>query len=269
MRPRLGWVLPLTFLCLLGGALVAGADTVHLKDGTVIRGKVVRYENDQFVIQLGATDSHRMHQERLTVTAHSVLRVDFSEGEELPPPTVPGGQGVTLYVDDGYRGRNEVLYDSDPDLRNNSIGNDSVTSIRVPSGYVVTLYSDVNYGGRSVVVRGDVADLGATTLGNDTLSSIRIERIEPGPGVTLYVDEGFRGRSEVLYDSDPDLRNNSIGNDSVTSVRVPRGYVVTLYTDVSYGGRSVVIRDDVNDLGRTTLGNDTLSSVRIEWTGRQ
>jgi len=87
--------------------------------------------------------------------------------------------GVTLYADAGFRGKTEVLSNSDPDLRDNAIGNDQVSSIRVPAGYVVTLYSDVNYGGRWVVLRGDESNLSraALGLGNDELSSIRIERV--------------------------------------------------------------------------------------------
>jgi len=92
------------------------------------------------------------------------------------PGTDPGtGPGVTLYTDEGFRGKSEVVSHSDPDLRDNAIGNDQVTAIRVPAGYVVTLYSDVNYGGGSVVLREDESDLSRTALGNDELSSIRIE----------------------------------------------------------------------------------------------
>jgi len=92
------------------------------------------------------------------------------------PRTDPGtGPSVSLYTDQGFRGKSEVVSGSDPDLSDNAIGNDQVTSIRVPAGYVVTLYSDANYRGRSVVLREDESDLGRTALGNDELSSIRIE----------------------------------------------------------------------------------------------
>jgi hypothetical protein len=249
----------LVVAALLVWAAPAQADAIRLKDGTVIRGRVVEYEDGEFVIRLDASGG-----ERITVSAYAVQRIEFGDEETETPERQPG---VTLYVDEGFRGRSEVLHESDPDLRDNTIGNDSVTAIKVPHGTVVTLYSDVNYGGRSAELQEDESNLGRTALGNDTLSSIRIERPEPRPGVTLYVDESFRGRSEVLHEGDPDLRDNTIGNDSVTAIKVPRGYRVTLYADINYRGRSVELSKDESNLGRTTLGNDTLSSIRIEWVG--
>jgi len=270
MRGRFYSVLCLTVVSLLAAA-PALADTIRLKDGTVLRGKVIQYEEGEFVIQLESSDRHRDHRNRMTVSAHAVRRITFGEGQAEPPgppgPKPGQGAGVTLYADEGFRGRSEVLIESDPDLRDNAVGNDSVTSIKVPRGAKVTLYSDVNYRGRSIELQGDESNLGRTALGNDALSSIRIEQAEARPGVTLYADEGFRGRSEVFYQNDPDLRDNTIGNDSVTAIKVPRGYRVTLYSDVNYRGRSVELQGDESNLGRTALGNDALSSIRVEWVG--
>lgn len=103
----------------------------------------------------------------------SSLRVEI-EGQGRQSPS--DQEGVTLYVDSDYRGRSEVFTRSDPDLRDNAIGNDRVSSIRIPSGYVVTLYADINYRGRSVRLIADTPFLGRTALGNDRVSSIRVER---------------------------------------------------------------------------------------------
>ena len=105
----------------------------------------------------------------------SSLRVERAKNRNRPRSD-ERGEGVTLFKDSNFRGASEKLYESDPNLSDNAIGNDSLSSIRVPPSYVVTLFEHANYRGRSVVLRGDEARLGNTRLGNDRASSIKIER---------------------------------------------------------------------------------------------
>ena len=59
MKARLSFLLGLAVAALLIWAAPAQADTIRLKDGTVIRGRVVGYEDGEFVIRLDASRRSR------------------------------------------------------------------------------------------------------------------------------------------------------------------------------------------------------------------
>ena len=162
------WPIFLALIC----ALAAGADTIRLKNGRTIKGEVVRFGNGEFVVRLASTDTHPGHQDRMILLVGVVESIEFDTMTSEPPPKK---EGVTLFGDVDYRGTSEVFYESDPNLRDNRIGNDRASSIRVPRGYVVTLYEHADFQGRSVVLRNDEAKLGGTPLGNDAVSSLRVE----------------------------------------------------------------------------------------------
>lgn len=159
------------------GLQVAGADTIRLKNGRVIKGEVVRFGKGEFVVRLPATDRHRGHQDRMILLVGAVESIEFETTTAEPAKR----EGVTLFVDVDYRGTSEVFYESDADLSDNRIGNDRASSIKVPRGYVVTLYEHVDFRGRSVVLRNDESRLGSTSIGNDVVSSIRIEWVGARP----------------------------------------------------------------------------------------
>ena len=171
---------------------------------------------------------------------------------------------VILYQDSKFRGRSEEIFTDDPNLSDNRIGNDKLSSIQIPRGVVVTLYEDTHYRGDAVVLEHSQARLGRTPIGNDRVSSIRIEWPRQETGITLFQHEDFRGRSETFSDSVPDLDGTYIGNDSVSSIQVPPGYQVILFSDSRYRGRSEVFRGDDPDLANNRIGNDRVSSIRIE-----
>jgi len=69
---------------------------------------------------------------------------------------------VSVYFDINYSGaKTEYFLTGAPDLRNNYIGNDALSSLRVPAGCSVTLYQDIQYGGQYITFNGSVADLRA------------------------------------------------------------------------------------------------------------
>src|ERR1700704_1261151 len=69
------------FRCLLMVALVVGAglvvfaDTIRLKDGSVIRGQIVSFKNEQFTILVGSGARGRKSQ--ITVYMEDVESIDF------------------------------------------------------------------------------------------------------------------------------------------------------------------------------------------------
>lgn len=86
-----------------------------------------------------------------------------------------GGRGVTVYSDAGFRGRAETFVYDDPDLRDNPICQDTISSVAVDRGCRVVLYDDVGFRGAATVLTGDHDNLGYSRVGNDRVSSIRVD----------------------------------------------------------------------------------------------
>ncbi len=83
-------------------------------------------------------------------------------------------EGVTLYADQGFVGNKESFLASDANLRDNTIGNDSASSLQVSAGCSAILYSDLNFEGKSIIVTESVLNLRDTRVGNKSVSSIRV-----------------------------------------------------------------------------------------------
>lgn len=180
--------------------------------------------------------------------------------------------GAVLYEDDDFRGRQEVIEGDDPNLRDNLLGSDRVSSVRVAPGCRVTLYRDANFRGTAAVLTYDTPTLSGTRIGNDSVSSIRIacqgdDLDWDGRGAVLFDDSDFRGRNEVVSGDIPRLRATRIGNDRVSSVRVAPGCQVILFADENFRGGSTVLTADAPSLAGSRVGNDGASSVRLECRG--
>ena len=81
------------FRCLLVVALVVGAgvtifaDTIRLKDGSVIRGQIVSFKNEQFTIMVGGGSRGRKSQ--ITVYMEDVDSIDFDSTGSTSNSTGP------------------------------------------------------------------------------------------------------------------------------------------------------------------------------------
>ncbi len=84
-------------------------------------------------------------------------------------------RGVTVFSDADFRGRYESFDRDDADLRNNSIRQDTISSVSVAPGCRAVLYADVGFRGAATVLTGDQANLRYSTVGNDRVSSIRVD----------------------------------------------------------------------------------------------
>jgi len=86
------------FRCLLMVALVVGAsltifaDTIRLKDGSVIRGQIVSFKNEQFTIMVGGGSRGRKSQ--ITVYMEDVDSIDFDSTGNTSNSTVPNNDTV-------------------------------------------------------------------------------------------------------------------------------------------------------------------------------
>src|SRR5438309_6874277 len=79
----------------LGLSLTALADTIRLKDGSVIRGQIVSFKNEQFTIVVGS--GARGRKSRITVYMEDVESIEFdsagSTGEDTTSNTnIPASQ---------------------------------------------------------------------------------------------------------------------------------------------------------------------------------
>lgn len=81
---------------ILGASLVAFADTIHLKDGSVIRGQIVSFKNEQFTIVVGS--GARGRKSRITVYMEDVESIEFdsagSAGDDTSNSNIPASQPV-------------------------------------------------------------------------------------------------------------------------------------------------------------------------------
>lgn len=226
--------------------------------------------------------------DRLAIRNDSVssIKVDCRRPRSDRPQENRGGDGVTAYSGTNYSGYHEVFRRDEPYLVDNSIGNDSIRSVRVPEGCEVTVYEHEDYGGRSVTLNRDHTDLARTQFGRAGASSLRVscdryrsndygngsgDRYDDpryddrrARGVTFFRDEDFRGSSETYWNDQSNLDGSTVGNDRITSVRVDSGCRVVLYSDANFRGRSTELTRDIGNLKGTAVGNDTVSSFRID-----
>ena len=70
---------------ILGASLVAFADTIHLKDGSVIRGQIVSFKNEQFTIVVGS--GARGRKSRITVYMEDVDSIEFDNAGNVSGPS--------------------------------------------------------------------------------------------------------------------------------------------------------------------------------------
>src|SRR5260370_12531157 len=61
----------------VGASLTVLADTIRLKDGSVIRGQIVSFKNEQFTIVVGGGSRGRKSQ--ITVYMEDVKSIDFDQ----------------------------------------------------------------------------------------------------------------------------------------------------------------------------------------------
>jgi hypothetical protein len=135
---------------------------------------------------------------------------------------------LRLYEHDNYAGRSSSFSNNDSNLSNDTIGDNSVSSMKVerrtascnPSADQVALYVDTDYRGQCVVKNlGSYVSPGAIGLPNDSISSVKV-----GSNVMLrlYEHDNYAGRASLFTGNDSNLGDNTIGNDSVSSMKVER-----------------------------------------------
>lgn len=90
-RTRLSALMMFTSLILLTAAMALG-DTIRLKNGSVIKGKVVSFNQQEFTVILDLGSSSRRSATRMTIAAEDVESIEF-EGAETPVSQSPPSSG--------------------------------------------------------------------------------------------------------------------------------------------------------------------------------
>ncbi|MDO8521608.1 MAG: Ig-like domain-containing protein [bacterium] len=117
---------------------------------------------------LGALDAYLGGTTFFTTTGTTPTQTTGSTGSS-------GGNGyIQLCADINYGGGCETFTSNDSDLRDNSIGNDRLSSIRIPAGKTVALYDAINYSGNCETFTSNSSDFRDEPIGNDVVSSVRV-----------------------------------------------------------------------------------------------
>lgn len=176
---------------------------------------------------------------------------------------------VVLYDDPHFRGTAESFRESDPDLRNNHIGDNQTQSIRIPRGAVVTLFEHKRYRGRAVVLTADTTNIGDTALGGGKVSSLVIEWTEPDDRNPRARNPKDRGRGHDNNRGRGHERGR--GHDTAVSwnqkdhpLDNPRyADSVLIFSLSHFRGRWDAVESDMARLHDTRVGNDGISSIVV------
>src|SRR6058998_3154862 len=79
----------------LGASLTVLADTIHLKDGSVIRGQIISFKNEQFTILVGS--GARGRKSRITVYMEDVDSIDFDASGNTSGPAEDNSSSQPAY----------------------------------------------------------------------------------------------------------------------------------------------------------------------------
>ncbi len=81
---------------MLAGSALSLADTIKLKNGSVIKGKVIAFSQQEFTVVLDLGPTSRRSTTRLVIAAVDVESIEFDSAETLPPASssIPSSLGA-------------------------------------------------------------------------------------------------------------------------------------------------------------------------------
>jgi hypothetical protein len=188
--------LPLSFLLLVSLATPLLADTIRLKDGSVIRGQVIGFKDQQFTILIGGNARGRRGQ--TTVYVEDVESIEFD--------STPGSGGGTATEDGSARNNPAMSRPSPPVNQSDPVASDSRSNDTIPASASNPTFFTIKVG-----VRADAANNGWTNSGLVVRKGQRL-RISASGRVSLG-----RGRFSMpsglssIQDNDKLMRNEATG----------------------------------------------------------
>ncbi len=161
---------------------------------------------------------------------------------------VPEGFRVTLYENDGFKGRFGNLKSNDSCLDNNGFSN-IVSSVTI------------------VATQAEFGNAASTTFGNATLAP---KKPAASTGkVTIYTDCNYGGLSAQLAEGDynlAQLKKFGIGNNEISALKVPKGMTATVFDNDFLRGASASATGDIACLDQGDFAN-RITSISISGQG--
>ncbi|MFE9367049.1 hypothetical protein ACFYNN_30560 [Streptomyces sp. NPDC006978] len=115
------------------------------------------------------------------------------------PPTTGIAQ---LYTDQNYAGMTAVLdegtYNIERLSESDSVGNDTVSSLRVADGYKITVYTEAEFSGASKEFTADAPYVGDDF--NDQISSVIVTKVDQQPTIRTRATSIFFEPISIIND---------------------------------------------------------------------
>jgi hypothetical protein len=184
----------LSFLLLISLATPLLADTIRLKDGSVIRGQVIGFKDQQFTILIGGSARGRRGQ--TTVYVEDVESIEFD--------STPGAGTAT---DDGSARSNPPLSRPSPPVnQSDPVASDSRSNDTIPASSSNPTFFTIKVG-----VRADASNNGWTNSGLVVRKGQRL-RISASGRVSLGRGRfSTPGGQASIQDNDKLMRNEATG----------------------------------------------------------
>ena len=151
-------------------------------------------------------------------TAGSYSNIGSTWNDRASSVRVPAGTVVAVYEHGAFGGRCETFRASDGDLRNNAIGNDTITSLKVGQPCPSRLYDGVDYNGSYMQYGTSIPDLSVYGFSDRARSM----SLAPGTFVSVYDLPNYQGLCEVFTADERSFDNNPI-RQRASSLRINVG----------------------------------------------
>jgi len=186
----------LSVLLLVSLATPLLADTIRLKDGSVIRGQVIGFKDQQFTILIGGNARGRRGQ--TTVYVEDVESIEFD--------STPGSGGGTATEDGSARNNPTMSRPSPPVTQPDPATSDSGSNATTPASSANPTFFTIKVG-----VRADSANNGWTNSGLVVRKGQRL-RISASGRVSLGRGRfSMPGGLSSIQDNDKLMRNEATG----------------------------------------------------------
>jgi len=95
-------------------ACVSFADTLHLKDGSIIKGKIVSFNGGKFIVVMGEGS----HRHELTFTASEIESIKFDDESNVATSTEPSRKYEPAKLPEQQQAKHEVVVTDDQTANN-------------------------------------------------------------------------------------------------------------------------------------------------------
>ncbi|MCC6638931.1 hypothetical protein IT409_00050, partial [Candidatus Falkowbacteria bacterium] len=167
----------------------------------------------------------------------------------LDPGTGSNYRYVIVYEHINYKGRYEIFSADDYYLKDNIIGNDSISSIKLVNLDAVYVYEHILLGGKSEKISSNVSDMQKLGIGNDVISSLSFQQRPllltlSSPLIVTYSKESSQGVRGVYNTFST---SNTTLYPYIKSLQLLTKGVLKLFSEINFKGEVKVVTSDVTN----------------------